>query len=84
MNSGMKGGEEGRIRDYRESDFETCVHLVNKVWKFDDHFSPAALSRFFQKVYVGGALGESNSLEVVEHDGRVMGFLFGKKEKGGK
>lgn len=68
------------IRNYKESDYEDCIKLVNKVWKFDKHFNPPALSQLFQRIYTGGPLSESNFLNVVEEDGQLKGFLFGKIE----
>lgn len=68
------------IRGYKESDFEECQKLVNKVWKFDKHFSPLELSRLFQKIYTGSSLSASNFLRVVDEEGKIMGFIFGKIE----
>jgi hypothetical protein len=68
------------IRDFQESDFGDCVHLVNKVWDFDKHFPPLALSELFQQIYTGSSLAESNFQKVVEENGRITGFLFGKIE----
>lgn len=66
------------IRDYTPDDFDTCVELVNKVWEFDKHYSPPALADLFKRIYTGGSLSESNCNIVVEENGRVVGFLFGK------
>jgi len=67
-------------RDYQKSDFAACQTLVNKVWEFDSHFHPPALSKLFQKIYTGGSLAASNFSRVVDEKGQVKGFLFGKIE----
>lgn len=66
------------IRKYAQKDFEKCVEIVNDVWDFDSRFVPLQLSELFKKVYVGGSLSGSNYAIVVEEEGVVKGFLFGK------
>jgi hypothetical protein len=68
------------IRDYQTSDFGDCVNLVNKVWEFDKHFAPPELSQLFQRIYTGSSLSESNFRKVVEENGQIKGFFFGKIE----
>lgn len=66
------------IRKYEQKDFEKCIEIVNDVWNFDGRFLPSNLSALFKKVYVGGSLSASNFAIVVEEEGIVKGFLFGK------
>ena len=68
------------IRDFQESDFDGCAHLVNKVWDFDRHFPPSELSNLFLRIYTGSSLAESNFKKVVDENGKISGFLFGKVE----
>jgi len=69
------------IRDFKESDFDHCQRLVNKVWQFDTHFQPPQLAKFLTRIYAGGSLAESNFRKVVEENDCILGFLFGKIEK---
>lgn len=69
------------IRHYENRDFDGCVRLVNRVWQFDKHFSPPALSDFFMKTYTGSSLAGSNFSLVIEESDEIKGFLFGKTEK---
>lgn len=66
------------LRTYTDRDFAACVALVNTVWNFDARFKPPALSALFKEMYVGVSLAASNFYQVVEEDGRVVGFLFAK------
>jgi len=68
------------IRDYTDSDFKDCLSIVNEVWQFDKHFPPKELSDLFLRIYAGGSYAGSNFVKVVEEDGRVKGFIFGKLE----
>lgn len=68
------------LRDYQDGDFNSCMHLVNKVWEFDQHFHPPSLSDLFKRIYTGGSLGASNFNKVIEEHSLVKGFLFGKIE----
>jgi ribosomal protein S18 acetylase RimI-like enzyme len=65
------------IRFYRDSDYEYCESLVNKAWSFDEIFQPVELATLAKYLYTKGALVSSNYQRVVEHDGKVIGFIFG-------
>ncbi len=66
------------IRTYTDYDFPACVEIVNQVWDFDRKFPPQPLSALFKQMYIGVSLAASNFCVVMEEDGRVIGFLFGK------
>jgi GNAT superfamily N-acetyltransferase len=66
------------LRNYEANDFIKCVEIINDVWDFDNRFKPEELSELFKKVYAGGSLAASNYAVVVEEEGVVKGFLFGK------
>ena len=68
------------IREYQNSDFDDCVKLVDKVWGFNKHFDSPGLSQLHQKEYTGGSISESNFLRVVEENGQIAGFFFGRIE----
>ncbi|MGD8782059.1 MAG: GNAT family N-acetyltransferase [Ignavibacteria bacterium] len=66
------------IREYSQTDFERCKGIINLVWEFDSRFSPNQLSELFKNIYVGNSLSESNFTKVIEENGIVQGFIFGK------
>jgi len=68
------------LRDYRDSDYESCEALVNDAWKFDSNFKPQELSGFAKCMYTKGSVIGSNFRKVVEINGRVVGFIFGLNE----
>ncbi|ESA33493.1 gnat family acetyltraansferase [Leptolyngbya sp. Heron Island J] len=68
------------IRNYRESDFEYCQYLVNRVWHFDKHFYPPELAKVFSQIYVASPLALSNFIKVVDVNKKPCGFLFGRVE----
>jgi len=68
------------IRNYKDTDFEACTELVNKVWQFDQHYEPPELAQLFIEIYTGGSLAASNFSKVVEEESCVKGFIFGKIE----
>ena len=68
------------IRPYKQSDYESCESLVNQAWGFDDIFQPAELAALAKYLYTRGSLVSSNYRCVVEHDGRLVGFIFGYNE----
>ncbi|NUQ81396.1 MAG: GNAT family N-acetyltransferase [Bacteroidetes bacterium] len=66
------------IRSYQPSDLPCCKEIVEKVWHFSDKFRPEPLADLFRSVYTESSLGESTHGWVVEEEGVVRGFLFGK------
>lgn len=66
------------IRNFTPADYPRCVHIVDAVWHFDERFKPAGLADFFKQTYVGGSLSVSNFAVVIEDNGQVQGFLFGR------
>jgi len=70
-----------RVRDYRETDYAECEQLVSDAWQFEQHFQPAALYQLARHVYTYGSVVGSNFKQVVEQNGQVVGFLFGRNEK---
>lgn len=65
------------VRSLSDSDFSSCIEIVNHVWDFDARFKPQKLADVFKEIYVGGSLGASNFAVVVEDEGKVR-VLFGK------
>lgn len=72
------------FREYQEVDYFECEALVNKAWGFDQLFAPQALCDLAKGLYTKGAVLASNDKQVVEVDGKVVGFLFGLNEYGKK
>jgi GNAT superfamily N-acetyltransferase len=66
------------IRTFSQTDFSKCIEIVNKVWDFDSRFKPQRLAAIFKTAYTNDGLSSSNFAVVVEEDGIVKGFLFGK------
>lgn len=66
------------IRNYNANDFNACIELTSEIWKFKEHYSPVLLADFFQEIYTGLSLAESNFMKVYENNGIVKGFIFGK------
>lgn len=73
-----------RIRPYQPDDYTACEALVNQAWKFDDIFSPEALADIAKSIYTKGSVIEGNYKAVAEHNGKLIGFLFGRNEYGPK
>jgi len=67
-------------RKYENTDYEICESLVNGAWKFDDNFKPQELANIAKCMYTKGSVIGSNFRRVVEVDGNVVGFIFGKNE----
>lgn len=72
------------FRQYQAADYFECEALVNKAWGFDQLFAPQTLCDLAKALYTKGALLASNYKQVVEVDGKVVGFLFGLNEYGKK
>lgn len=72
------------FRDYKDSDYETCEALVNNAWKFDSNFKPQELADLARCVYTKGSVIGSNFRQVVEMNGKVVGFIFGLDETSAK
>ncbi len=70
------------IRDFHYRDIDQCKEIINLVWDFDSRFSPIQLSTLFKTVYVTSSLSESDFAKVIEVDGKIEGFIFGKLGKG--
>jgi len=68
------------LRDYRDSDYESCEVLVNDAWKFDSNFKPQELSDVAKCMYTKGSVMGSNCRKVIEMNGKVVGFIFGLNE----
>jgi GNAT superfamily N-acetyltransferase len=66
------------LRDYRASDLESCVAIVNEAWDFDGQLHPQSLADFVKRLYTAGTLAESRQATVIETDGEVQAFLFGR------
>jgi len=69
------------FRKFRWSDYKQCEKLVERVWSFDKVFKVPELRKIASLGYTKGSLEDSNFAEVVEVDGKVVGFLFGKNDK---
>ncbi len=76
--------EKWIIRDYEDSDYETCESLVNGAWKFDANFKPQDLSDIAKCMYTKGSVIGSNFRKVVEINGKIVGFIFGLDEMSAK
>ncbi len=77
-----------RFREYKHSDYATCERLVSNAWGFEKNFQPQELADIAKCLYTKGSLVSSNYQQVVEVDGCVVGFIFGRntmkpKPKGG-
>jgi len=72
------------LRDYKDSDYESCEVLVNDAWKFDSNFKPQELSDVAKCMYTKGSVMGSNFRKVAEMNGRVVGFIFGLNEMSSK
>ncbi|MEA2047436.1 MAG: GNAT family N-acetyltransferase [Campylobacterota bacterium] len=72
------------FREYKESDYKQCEELVNQAWRFNDVFSPKALSDISKLIYTKGSVLGSNYKMVVEVNGKVIGFIFGLNEHADK
>ncbi|MCG8016930.1 MAG: GNAT family N-acetyltransferase [Candidatus Thiodiazotropha sp. 'RUGA'] len=68
------------IRPYKPSDYQLCEALVAQAWGFDEIFKPAEMSALAKYLYTRGSLISSNYRRVAEHDGRLVGFIFGYNE----
>ncbi len=64
------------IRDYRDTDLEACIEIVDLTWEFRRLLPPSALGDFALRMYVGGALAGSDGAWVVDDDSGVRGFIF--------
>jgi len=73
-----------KYREYCEADYARCEQLVDQAWSFTRHFQPAPFAALAKELYTRGALRGSNFAQVVEEDGRVVGFIFGLNENGPK
>jgi len=72
------------LRDYKDSDYESCEALVNDTWKFDSNFKPQELSDVAKCMYTKGSVIGSNFRKVAEMNGKVVGFIFGLNEMSSK
>lgn len=69
------------FRKYKESDYLECEELVNRAWDFDGNLQPSEFANLAKYVYTQGSVLSSNHFEVVEIDGVVVGFIFGRNER---
>ena len=69
------------IRGYCGRDYKHCERLVEKAWNFDRIFPNPALRKIASLGYTKGSLEDSNYSQVVEVNGRIAGFLFGRNER---
>lgn len=69
------------FREYRDGDYTDCETLVGKAWGFENHFRPQELAALGKYLYTMGSVAMSNYRAVAEHDGEVVGFLFGYNER---
>ncbi len=69
-------------REYQTQDYADCEVLVNEAWGFDRIFQPPELAAVAKQMYTQGGLLASNHCQVVEVDGKVVGFIFGFNERG--
>ena len=65
------------FREYKATDYPQCESLVNEAWEFDKNFKPPALADITKQIYTKGSVINSNYKQVVEIDGKVVGFIFG-------
>ena len=68
------------IRDYQETDYDQCQLLVENAWSFESNFRPRELADLAGVIYTKGSVLGSNYQKVVEIDGKVAGFIFGRNE----
>lgn len=68
------------FRSYKKEDYASCEALVNKAWKFDEVFKPQEFASIAKQLYTKGAELESSHSMVAEHNGRVVGFIFGRNQ----
>lgn len=68
------------FREYKKEDYSSCEALVNQAWKFDEVFKPQEFASIAKQLYTRGAELESSYAMVVEHNGRVVGFIFGRNQ----
>jgi len=67
-------------RDYQKGDYLECEEMVNGAWSFDTIFKPKSLSTLAKLLYTQGSIVNSNYKRVVEVDGKVVGFIFGRNQ----
>ena len=72
------------LRDYRDSDYDSCESLTNEAWKFDINFKPKELSNIIKYMFTKGSIIGSNFRKVVEVNGETVGFIFGFNEMSSK
>ena len=70
------------MREYRPSDVDRCVAIVNQAWDFDARLRPQSLADFVKRLYTAGTLAESRYARVIDSDGEVQAFLFGRAGAG--
>ena len=63
------------VREYRMTDLDRCVAIVNEVWDFDTNIEPPTLADFVKRFYVAGTLAESRYARVIDRDGKVHALL---------
>ena len=66
------------LRTYRDADFPACADLVNRAWDLDRRLRPVEFALLAKELYTGSSLAESNYASVVESDGDVVGFIYGR------
>jgi len=71
----------GIIRKYEKKDYLDCIRIVNEIWDFDGRYFPNELAEFIKRAYFLTNLSKSNFTVVIEEQGNVQGFLFGKSGK---
>lgn len=69
------------IREYQNDDYQACEDLVERTWRFSEYFRPSGFCGVAKHMYTFGSVASSNFKRVIESDGRVVGFLFGRNEK---
>ena len=65
------------IREYKTNDYNECIEILAKVWKFDERYKPPSLAILFKKIYLLESLSLSNIPLVIYENNVVQGFLFG-------
>lgn len=73
--------ENFTFREYRDHDYSDCESLVDDAWGFEKHFHPYELAVLGKYLYTMGSVAMSNHRVVTEHDGKVVGFIFGYNER---
>lgn len=68
------------FRNYLETDYHRCQELVEEAWDFKQHFQPGELADLAGLMYTKGSLLGSDHQRVVEVNGEVVGFIFGRNE----